>query len=409
MPRLTRKRRHGAVLPMFALLLPVIFLLCGLAINTAHLKLIQTEMKISTDAAAHAGGRAMSIFQTTDAAEQWAEYVASLNQVGGHPLEISGDDVYFGFSTRGQSGFGRYEFDQKTKTAVDNGTAQANSISVVGRSMIPLAFRAIPNISEAEVSVRSIATQVDRDIALVLDRSGSMLEYKDADAMNRELYWDYRRRRISRSEYYDAARGPYRYFSSRVLRNLSGDMYEYAYDRKYIGSRAPRHSRWDQLNDGVDAFLDVLDGTDQIELVSLATFATNGLLNQSLVSDYRFIRNVVDATYPANSTAIGQGMERAIPSIMTAVEARPFAAKTIVILTDGINNVNPDPADVTRDLMAQYNATIHTVTFSRGADQVAMQEVADLGHGRHYHANDGDDLVPIFEEIANNLPTILSE
>jgi hypothetical protein len=53
--------------------------------------------------------------------------------------------------------------------------------------------------------------------------------------------------------------------------------------------------------------------------------------------------------------------------------------------------------------------TIHTVTFGAGADQDAMQSVAEAGYGRHYHAEDGDELVEIFEEIANNLPTILTE
>ena len=94
---------------------------------------------------------------------------------------------------------------------------------------------------------------------------------------------------------------------------------------------------------------------------------------------------------------------------MRGSNARPFAAKTIVILTDGINNGWPDAVDVTRDLVQQYNVTIHTVTFTTGAYQRDMQDVARIGGGKHYHADTGNELVEIFEEIANNLPTILSE
>lgn len=401
--------RKGAVLPFFALLLPIIFLLCGLAINTAHLQLIKTEMRVATDAAAHAGGRAMSIYQTTDDAIAWAEYVASQNQVGGQPLTIEvAESVDFGFSTRAD-GFGRYEFGEVARAAVDAGTAQANSISVIGHMNVPLAIRAIPNVSSVDVSARAVATQVDRDIAIVLDRSGSMLEYHDTEELNDEIIADYYAYRIGYWDAVDALNAPYRYFSQDVLDNLSGDMYEYAYDVRYRWWRAPRHSRWYQLDQAVDAFLDVLEDTDQEELVSVATFSSSARLDHALTLDYDPIRTMVGNTDPSGATGIGLGIQQAVPSIMTAADARPFAAKTIVILTDGINNRSPDPVWVTQQLMQQYNITIHTVTFTSGADQTAMQNVAAEGFGKHYHANTGDELVEIFEEIANNLPTILSE
>lgn len=401
--------RKGAVLPFFALLLPIIFLLCGLAINTAHLQLVKTEMRVATDASAHAGGRAMSIFQTTQDAIDWAEYVASQNQVAGQPLRIQVNEyIDFGLSTRA-GGTGRYQFVRTPRAAVDAGTAEANSIAVIGYMNVPLAIRAIPNVSAVDVSARAVATQVDRDIAIVLDRSGSMLEYKDEQELNDEIIADYYSYRIGYWEAVDALRGPYRYFSRNVMNNLSGDMYEYAYDVRYRSWRAPRHSRWYQLDQAVDAFLDVLEETDQEELVSVATFASTARLDHALTLDYDPIRQMVGETDPDGATGIGLGIQQAVPSIMTAAEARPFAAKTIVILTDGINNRSPDPVVVTRDLMDRYNITIHTVTFTDGADQTKMKRVAEEGFGKHYHADTGDELVEIFEEIANNLPTILSE
>ena len=405
-----QSQRKGAVLPFFALLLPIIFLLCGVAINTAHLQLLKTEMKVSTDAAAHAGGRAMSIFQTTDDAIEWAEFVASQNQVGGEPLEIDTVQyVDFGFSNRSGNGEGRYQFSEVAKAAVDAGTEQANSFAVIGYRNIPLAIRAIPNVSSVDVSARAVATQVDRDIAMVLDRSGSMLEYKDTSDIDDEIRNDYYNYRIGYWEARDALNDPYRQFSYNVMNNLSGDMYEYAYDCRYRWWRAPRHSRWYQLDLAVNAFLDVLDETDQEELVSVATFSSSARLDQALTLDYDPIRTMVANTDPSGSTGIGQGIQEAVPSIMTATGARPFAAKTIVILTDGINNRNPDPVWVTQQLMNQYNITIHTVTFTDGADQTKMKQVAEEGFGKHYHVDTGVELIEIFEEIANNLPTILSE
>ena len=89
--------------------------------------------------------------------------------------------------------------------------------------------------------------------------------------------------------------------------------------------------------------------------------------------------------------------------------ARPFAAKTLLVMTDGIHNRGIHPATVARNVVAQYDVTIHTVTFGGGANQSAMRQVADIGGGEHYHANTGAELQAIFEEIANNLPTIMTQ
>ena len=186
------------------------------------------------------------------------------------------------------------------------------------------------------------------------------------------------------------------------------NVYQYANDRRYAGG-APRHSRWAMLADAVNAFLNVLESTDQEELVSLTTFSSSASQDLPLQQTYGPIRSAVAGINPNGSTAIGKGLQTGLPPIIDGMDARPFAAKTIVVLTDGQNNVDPTPQTVAAGLVAGHNVTIHTVTFTTGADQSAMEAVADAGHGRHYHANDGQRLREIFEEIANNLPTILTE
>ena len=94
---------------------------------------------------------------------------------------------------------------------------------------------------------------------------------------------------------------------------------------------------------------------------------------------------------------------------MSGAAARPFAEKTIVVMTDGINNQQPEPEDAVNGIVVDNAVTIHTVTFSPGADQRSMERVAEAGGGTAYHTDDGEALIRIFEEIANNLPTILTE
>jgi Flp pilus assembly protein TadG len=411
------KLRRGAILPLFAIIFPVIVVICGFAINLAYLQLASTEIKAGTDAAAHAAGRAMSIHQTTDDAQRYARIASRRNYVANKRMNVrrSEADVYFGTTDRLNNGFGMYTFSQVSKAAVDANTVQATSVAVEGKMDLPFLLPVAPSMLNFSLDRRSIATQVDRDIALVLDRSGSMDIYKDEDELDDVMDWLYNNGQISRRDRNNAKNYPHSMSWDVVdelwqRRNNSffTEVYQYAYDRRYAGG-APRHSRWDLLDDAVDAFLNVLETTDQEELVSLTTFASSASKETDLEDTYFNIRNKVSNINPNGSTAIGKGLQTGLPPIISGSDARPFAAKTIIVLTDGYNNVNPTPQSVASSLVVSNNVTIHTVTFTKGADQSSMQTVADRGHGRHYHADNGSGLIAIFEEIANNLPTILTE
>ena len=200
--------------------------------------------------------------------------------------------------------------------------------------------------------------------------------------------------------------------------------YEKEYRAGVPGS--PRFSRGDLQAQGVDAFLNVLEVTDQEELVSLVTFNSSARVDWELQrssddaggqpvinGSYANIRRELHTLTPGGGTAIGSGLLTAVPLIFpgpndTASIARPFAAKTIVVLTDGQNNAGEfSPLEAGLKITDKANVTIHTVTLSAGAQ--SLDDVAQAGQGQSYHDNDGSNLVAIFEEIANTLPTILTE
>jgi Flp pilus assembly protein TadG len=509
---------------MFAILLPMLLIFCGFAINLAYMQVVSTELKISTDAAAHAGGRAMSVAQTNEnltteqkriaaieAGIAKAQEIAQLNTVAGRTLTVgdegSGAEVQiaFGVSTRQNGGYGMYDYVETPTAQVMAGSKRPSSLRVTSNLELPMVFRVMKNVASDGSPARnmssfapsrtSIATQVDRDIALVLDRSGSMAYYKDDDALEDRIYdiyntyetqkfyyysywswsgewvtvgdpvpdhWDgpygnRTNRLISRSERDNALRSLYsrRYSDNLIYQlerwdndahtlgssytdsengQLTQPMAQYArdFDQEYRYSNsegAPRHSRWSFLIQGVDAFLDVLDETDQEELVTLVTFSSSASLDQDLQEStdrdsgvpshpggYANIRHELETIRPYGGTAVGDGLLTGLPPIIPdeddpSSKARPFAAKTIVVLTDGISNSGTSPGDAVEDIVgnSSVNVTIHAVTFTPGADQSAMEDVAEAGRGRHYHDNDGTALVDIFEEIANNLPTILTD
>ena len=156
----------------------------------------------------------------------------------------------------------------------------------------------------------------------------------------------------------------------------------------------------------MEAFLDVLEETDQDEQVSVASYASTASLDITLQTDYSLIMAEINTLYANGATAIGDGMSAGIPSLLDA-SARPYAAKTLLVMTDGVHNTGTDPEDVAEDIVANYDVTIHTITFGSGADQTKMYDVATIGGGDYYHAADAEELRTTLEEIANNLPTIV--
>lgn len=590
MPNFTKQRR-AAIVPMFAVIFPVLMIFCAMAINLAYVQLSHTEMKIAVDTAVHAGGRRLGTPQPNDdgsvqtlaeakeGVKEFAAQIAAMNSVAGSPAVIPESVMEFGRSTR---------------TVRDDGSYTPYTYYDINSNQIPSSFRIISNQLELPhvfgpfnstdgftpdktfiVAAASVSTQVDRDVVLVLDRSGSMIYFEDETLLSNTLYdlsqetyttggedvleyrvqwrrsntnnsWrdsshgpymteaefavypnfpshnDYRlnynnsrnggssqpetHEKISWSEYQDADDGLYdRWFSSNVIywlerdendghtlgddpedwtnglttaeqrEKLTSHMALYAHDYRYryklnnsnidydsqISSRqAPAYSRWYHLDRGVGVFLNVLgggvdpdgtvrDGTVQKEQVSILPFNTSpdtqnnnnnanfdyGLQNDGFPAAYVnnssepgydvphpgstvSIREILPTICPFNGTAIGDAMRegayliRNMSSDDPNARARAFAAKTIVVLTDGDSNTGDDPVDVARDELADQDVTVHTITFTPGVStngKAKMASVAEYGKGKHYHTDNGAALSKIFEEIANNLPTILTQ
>lgn len=399
-----------------AILLPILAVLAAFCINAAQMQLTRTELIVATDAAAKAGGRAFSAIQTVDAAKTAAITTAGLNTVNGQPLRLEGDDaaneIEFGTTTQPDGVEGRYYFQKLSTSLVESGEVFASAFRVHGRrndgslsGRVPLIIPGLLNMDDFATLQISVAMQVDRDISLVLDRSGSMAEHPGFDWPSGVSPWTSSALRAGRSA------GILTYSRRRGYNPASGESWdsyqEWAWEQHYGLGPAPQ-TPWRDLVDAVNAFLDVLDVTSQEEQVSVASYSTWATLDSYLEMDLQVARDTVEELNTGGWTAIGRGMNEGIQALLDSA-ARPYAAKTMVVMTDGIHNRGESPDTVATDLMSTYNLTIHTVTFGEGADQNLMQDVADIGGGKHYHAATGAELVAIFEEIANNLPTILTK
>lgn len=410
-------RRTGTITVLMAFLLPVLVIVSAFVINIAFLQLSRTELMVATDAAARAGGRAISNYQNIDDAMTAAQVTASLNSVNGIPLQLNEientGEIEFGDAEPGTDS-DRFLFEKVARSKIYSGQSKAAAIRINGRmtnSSLSGPLQAFfPTFGfaydEFDMNQSAVAMQVDRDIALILDRSGSMSWHPgfdwpwpispwnseslgagyDAGILGYDWYWGY-----------------YYYRSGQNSTTYQSWLWE-----EYYGLGSAPKTPWEELVEAVGVFLDVLEDTDQDEQVSVASYASSASLDIRLRTDYAQVMAEINTLRPTGATAIGEGMQSGIPSLLDSY-ARPYAAKTLLVMTDGVHNRGIDPDVVANSIVANYDVTIHTITFGNGADQTAMQQVSDIGGGEHFHADNGDELQAIFEEIANNLPTIVTQ
>jgi Mg-chelatase subunit ChlD len=80
-----------------------------------------------------------------------------------------------------------------------------------------------------------------------------------------------------------------------------------------------------------------------------------------------------------------------------SANARDGAEKIMIVLTDG--NHNGGPLDPEVLAAVDDDIKIYTITFSAGADQATMQNVAAAGGGSHFHADTATQLAAVFRKL----------
>ena len=331
------------------------------------MQMTRTELRAATDLAAKAGANTLSRTQDIAQATFIAKEIALENTVGGKNLALDDADFEFGRSTR--SGNGKYLF-----TA---GGATPNSVRITGRRTstsadgpVPLYFGAFWGRDEFEPVVSSTATFVDVDVCLVLDRSSSM-----------------------KLDVTETAGG------------MSGS------DPRTCQVPGPS-SRWIALETAVSAFLDTVGQSSASVNVAIVTFSSDNYepcgeenieatIDQSLTSDV----NAASAAMATRANTIWNGMTNIDAGIRLGTQVlsdssqgRPYADKVMIVFTDGVYT-GDDPVPDAR-VAGDEGISVMTVTFSDGANQDDMTDVADAANGSHYHAPDSAALTAIFEDLA---------
>ncbi len=364
--------RRGAVIILMVLLLPVAVLVSAIAINLAYIELSRTEMVIATDAAARAGGRELITTDSTTAARTRAKQLALMNTVAGRGLNLASSDIQFGTSTR--SAGARYNFSPIFLTTPNAVRVVAHRDSLNADGKIPLLMPSVLGTSSVATTQEAVSTQMEVDVNLVIDRSGSMA------------------------------------YAANEINGLL-PVPALAPPGWVWGNPVPPGSRWLDVVAAVNVFANELANSPGAEQLSLSTYADTALTNVSLTTNYASVAgamNIYSMSFAQGMTNIGGGLSEGAASLMYSPSQRPGAAKVLIVMTDGIHNTGLDPTFAAQ-AAASSGIMIFTVTFSDEAEQTRMQQVAAIGNGRHYHATNSTQLSAVFRDIAASLPTLLTK
>ena len=342
-------KRTGAMLPLIAVLIVFLFVSAVIAVDLARIHVVRSQLRTATDAAARAGVEALGRGGTDADAIEAALNIARANVVAGQFLELNPDRIVLGAAE--QNADGSFSFVDQADFDPSDRTTFANSVQVLGErtadspnGRVNLIFGGIFGVDHFEPVQSATATRLDRDIALVLDKSGSMAN----------------------------------------------------------------EGRFPSLLSGVDVFVEELEASQPRENVSLTVYDTNPEQLLQLTEDLPSLQTALEGVTPDGFTGIGRAMRVGLDSLLNDPTRRRLALRSMIVMTDGRQNRGVNPIQAARECLEQ-NVVVHTITFSDGADEDLMREVAEITGGTHLHAENNEQLVEAFRTIARQLQVILIE
>jgi hypothetical protein len=377
--------RKGAATVVFVVLLYVIIVLGVFASEYAHLKLTKTELRIAVDACARAASAEYGASRDLDAAITAAQDMAQRYRVGRVPFSIERSEVVSGSVLPHPDG--TYAF-LEGGTPINAFRIETGYTDQTRLGSMDSIFPAMHGIEQFQILSRSTVAEIDLEIVLVLDRSGSMAF------------------------------------------DLSGVEWQYPDGRpwniNYFLPPDPEGSRWAALEGALNLFVDVLDRKTKKVPVAITSYSTNystyssyfrrtfssveASLDQPLTENYQLVRDCfeeIGSHAIIGGTNISAGMDLGT-QVLTQSPNSDHTYQIMIVLTDGQWNAGRDPVLAAIDA-ANQGIKIYAVTFSENADIETMQNVADVGGGEMYHAVTQEELEDAFRQIANSLEMVFVE
>jgi Ca-activated chloride channel homolog len=392
-------RQKGVAAILIVAMLFVFIVTAALTVDVAYMQLVRTELRASTDAAAKAAAEALARTESRSDAITAAKQYAQRNSVGGQPFLIRNRDVKFGRVELAASG--RWEFVEGANPS--NAVRVDGNISDTSRTKsLPLFFANALGHNNFSTSSSATAAQLDVEVCLALDRSGSML--------------------------FDMSGVDYEYPPNNP--RLSSFTAWGSLWRNHLSPPHPTNSRWAVLANAVNLFLDEAGQYEQPPRAALVTWGNDYTMPIAPSTFYPAVETNVNLpnresdNWNQNATSISQsvaqkntipmmggtnmsaGIDRSV-EILTGSNSSGLANKVIILLTDGVWNAGRDPEAAARDARDQ-GIVIHTVSML-SQDTATLVNIADITGGKFYSARNSTELRAAFYELARTLPVVLTD
>lgn len=173
--------------------------------------------------------------------------------------------------------------------------------------------------------------------------------------------------------------------------------------------------------------------------VGIVSFSDNGFSTQLPTNDQEAILSSIDRLRPERGTSLANGIIISLNTIANATGQEPIIglgdpsaslppptpvpvsdaddSAVIVLITDGENNMNPDPLEAAQ-FAADRGVRIHTIGVGSSAgtklevngftvftqlDEATLQQISEITDGNYYNAQTEEDLQTIYENIEPQL------
>jgi Ca-activated chloride channel family protein len=179
--------------------------------------------------------------------------------------------------------------------------------------------------------------------------------------------------------------------------------------------------------------------------IGVVSFSDDAFVVQAPTTDQPAVLTAIDRLYPQRGTAIGSGMEAALRALLesqgivadtsasqfsqfndplqsaaptpTPLPRGVFTSGVVVLLTDGENNLGPDPADVASTL-ADRGIRVYSIGLGSpqgsilhiagrsihvGLDEATLKAIAQTTGGAYYNAVTEGDLKTVYENLGTRL------
>jgi hypothetical protein len=290
-------------------------------------------LQCAADAGALAGAAELPR-SSTDAADTARDYVKRNTQAQDGDIAVQ---------------FGHW--DRTGRTFGANQTPRDALLVTVQQPNTPLFFGRVAGRSSQRMGGRAVAMFGPRDIALVLDYSGSMNE----------------------------------------------------------------HGRIGELKSAVSLFTAILQQVGAQDRVAFSRYSTEGELEVGLTQNLNYVQTRARSFSADGWTNIGEGMERARLELEQRGRPEATKIMVLMTDGKVNRPLNRDCRRYVLDeaqLLADDGIAAVTVSFGADADRTLMQQVADITKGVHFNVPDSvssqeDDLGDVFRKIALNRPVVL--